>query len=128
MLRNLILCLTLVGTLTAPLLAQPVPSAPTPGQKPPLPEPTQGSKPPIPEPPKGTPLKPDAPVVKSTSIVVDINKATAAELQQIKGIGKSTAAKIVAGRPYTTLEDLITKKVFSQKQLDKYKAQLTLGK
>jgi len=128
MFRTLILSLTLMGMMTAPLLAQPIPSAPTPGQKPPIPEPSPGSKPPIPEPPKGPPHKPDAPGVKSTTVVVDINKASAAELQQVKGIGKSTANKIIAGRPYTVLDDLITKKVFSQKQLDKFKTQLTVGK
>jgi competence protein ComEA len=61
---------------------------------------------------------------KSATAVVDINSATAAELQTVKGIGKATAKKIIAGRPYTSPEDLVTKKVMTQKQFDGLKSQL----
>ncbi|WP_287130976.1 helix-hairpin-helix domain-containing protein, partial [Candidatus Cyanaurora vandensis] len=76
---------------------------------------------------RSAPLKPDAPkTVKSSTVVVDLNRATATELQQVKGIGKATADKIMAGRPYTAPTELVTKKVMSQKQFDKYKAQFTV--
>ncbi|WP_287127628.1 ComEA family DNA-binding protein, partial [Candidatus Cyanaurora vandensis] len=98
-----------------------------PGQRPPQPEPARESSPPIPTPARSAPLKPDAPkTVKSSTVVVDLNRATATELQQVKGIGKATADKIMAGRPYTAPTELVTKKVMSQKQFDKYKAQFTV--
>ena len=37
---------------------------------------------------------------------VDINNASAAELEKVPGIGEATAAKIVAGRPYQSVADL----------------------
>jgi competence ComEA-like helix-hairpin-helix protein len=38
---------------------------------------------------------------------VDINTATTRELQAISGIGPTLAAKIIEGRPYKTVEDLL---------------------
>ena len=37
---------------------------------------------------------------------VDINSATAAELEAVPGIGASTAKKIIAARPYSSVADL----------------------
>ena len=37
---------------------------------------------------------------------LSINRATAGELESLPGIGPALAARIVAGRPYTTVEDL----------------------
>ncbi|MBV8817775.1 MAG: helix-hairpin-helix domain-containing protein [Acidobacteriaceae bacterium] len=37
---------------------------------------------------------------------VDINNASAAELQSVPGIGAATAKKIIAARPYTSVSDL----------------------
>jgi competence protein ComEA len=37
---------------------------------------------------------------------VDINNASAAELEKVPGIGQATAEKIIAGRPYRSVEDL----------------------
>jgi competence protein ComEA len=63
---------------------------------------------------------------KSTTAQVNINSSTEKELQQVKGIGAKTAKKIVAGRPYKSLDDLTTKKVMSAKELETLKAQLAL--
>jgi len=41
------------------------------------------------------------------SLIVNINKATEAELQTIPGIGPTRAAQIVAGRPYESVDDLV---------------------
>jgi competence protein ComEA len=48
-------------------------------------------------------LKPKA----STTKVLDLNKATVEELEaELPGVGPSTAKKIVAGRPYASVDDL----------------------
>jgi DNA uptake protein ComE-like DNA-binding protein len=63
---------------------------------------------------------------KSTTAVVNINTDAEAALQQVKGIGDATAKKIIAGRPYTTVDDLVTKKVMTANQLAKFKTQLSV--
>src|ERR1700678_2325649 len=41
------------------------------------------------------------------TVVLDLNKATAEELEaDLPGVGPATAKKIVAGRPYTSVDDL----------------------
>ena len=50
---------------------------------------------------------------------IDINSATAAQLDALPGIGPVRAKKIVEGRPYADLNDLVTKKVLTQGVFDK---------
>jgi predicted DNA-binding helix-hairpin-helix protein len=38
--------------------------------------------------------------------LVDINSATQQELEAVKGVGAATAKKIIAGRPYKSLDEL----------------------
>lgn len=63
-------------------------------------------------------------VVAPTTI--SINTASASELEALFGVGAATAKKIIDNRPYTSLEDIVTKKVFGQSLFDKLKNQLTL--
>ncbi|MGA7953713.1 MAG: helix-hairpin-helix domain-containing protein [Gloeobacterales cyanobacterium] len=116
------LLLTLAMLMPLPVLAQSTPKAPEkPTTTAPVAAPTAAPT------STGTEMKKETkPKVskKSTTAVVDINTATAAELQAVKGIGEVTAKKIIAGRPYKSADELVTKKVMTQKQYDGMKAQL----
>lgn len=45
---------------------------------------------------------------------IDINGASRAELKTLPGIGDAEATKIIAGRPYLTKIDLVTKNVLPE--------------
>jgi competence protein ComEA len=48
---------------------------------------------------------------KEKAATVDLNKATAEELEELPGVGPATAKKIIAGRPYTKVDDLAKAKI-----------------
>ncbi|HET7225428.1 MAG TPA: helix-hairpin-helix domain-containing protein [Candidatus Eisenbacteria bacterium] len=52
---------------------------------------------------------------------VDINTASKEDLAKLPVIGDAIAAKIIAGRPYKTKRDLLTKKVLTANQYAKVK-------
>ena len=81
----------LVLTIAAPVLAQPATTA--------MPSAT-------------SPSATTAPSSKTD--MVDLNSATAAELNGLPGMGDSDAAKIIQGRPYTDKNELVAKKVVSE--------------
>jgi len=50
--------------------------------------------------------------------LLDINSATAEQLETLPGIGKAYSAKIIAGRPYKGKDDLVNKDLVPQKTYD----------
>jgi competence protein ComEA len=58
--------------------------------------------------------------------IVDINNATQKELEDVKGVGPATAKKIIAGRPYKSVDEL-SKAGISTKAIDSMKPFVKVG-
>ena len=58
---------------------------------------------------------------------VDLNTASEKELEAIKGVGPATAKKIIAGRPYNSVDDL-SKAGVPAKTIEGMKPYVTVGK
>lgn len=57
---------------------------------------------------------------------ININTATTEELDKLPGVGPVTAQKILAGRPYQTVEDLLAKKIVGASVFSQIREQVTV--
>lgn len=60
------------------------------------------------------------------SSLININSASESELDSLPGIGIVTAQKIIENRPYSDINELISKKVVSAKVFDKIKGSISI--
>jgi competence ComEA-like helix-hairpin-helix protein len=60
--------------------------------------------------------------------LLDLNTASKKELQSIKGIGPVLAERIIAGRPYRTVDDLLKVKGIGPKKLENVRPYFVVGK
>lgn len=65
-------------------------------------------------------------LAKSSKSLVDINTASESALMDVKGVGPATAKKIIASRPYASLDEL-TKAGLTAKKIESLKPMLTVG-
>ena len=76
------------------------------------------------------PAEPKAAASKPAAI--DVNRASAADLQSVPGIGKSLAQRIVDFRekngPFAKIDDLLKVQGIGEKSLERLRPYLTVGK
>ena len=65
---------------------------------------------------------------KSPQDPLDLNTVTEKELQSIKGVGPALAKRIIAGRPYKAVDDLLKVKRIGPKILEKIRPYVVVGK
>lgn len=88
---------------------------------------TDGQKIYIPE--KGEDSNKDSPRssnLQGLSLKVNINTGSSAELDTLYGVGPATAQKIIDNRPYSSVEELLSKKVVKSNVYESIKNQITV--
>lgn len=63
---------------------------------------------------------------QGTSKIININSASSEELDTLAGVGAVTAKKIIAGRPYSKIEDLLNKKIVGNATFEKIKDKISV--
>ena len=128
--RSLAVAATLSMLALTPALAQqatpPVPAQPSPRLMPRGPGTPNSTTAPA---TVGT-ARPAAPAATSSAVpagqLVNINTAAASDLDALPQIGPARAKMVIAGRPYASPQDLLTKHVLSQRVYDMIKDRITV--
>jgi len=58
--------------------------------------------------------------------LINLNSASVSELDTLWGVGEATAKKIIAGRPYGSVEELLTKKVVKTNVYEEIKDEISV--
>ena len=58
--------------------------------------------------------------------VVDVNHASKEQLTKLPGVDDVTAERMIAGRPYKTKHELVTRHVVSEEEYQSIKGHVTL--
>jgi competence protein ComEA len=62
--------------------------------------------------------------ISRTGEVINLNSGTQSQLESLTGVGPVTASKIINGRPYNTVGELLSKKIVSKSVYEKIKAEV----
>lgn len=58
--------------------------------------------------------------------LLNLNTAAMSQLEELPGIGSKTAEKIIQERPFTSIDELVEKKLVSEKTYEKIKEKITV--
>lgn len=64
--------------------------------------------------------------VNLSSNLININSASLEELESLSGVGLITAQKIIGGRPYQKIDELILKKILGKSVFERIKDRITV--
>lgn len=60
-------------------------------------------------------------------VPIDVNHGTLAELASLQGVGPKLAARIVAARPFRSVDEVARVRGIGRRRLERLRARLSLG-